>query len=55
MNNLLKTIEREINDKVKIELKVDKLFSERPNCEEMQHAMNELKKGEKVLDELQEW
>lgn len=55
MNTLLKTIEREINDKVKTELKIDKLFSERANCEEMSRAMLELKKGEKVLDELYDW
>jgi hypothetical protein len=55
MNGLLKTIEREINDKVINELKVDKLFTEKANCEEMLRAMAELEKGVKVLDELCDW
>jgi len=57
MNNLLFTIEREINDKVKLHLKVDDLFEHNKMTPtvQMTKTMEELRKGEKVLEELEEW
>lgn len=55
MNQLLITIECEINEKVKQELKIDELFPSNATEKDMKLAKLELTKGIKVLDELEDW